>query len=50
MPLKKGKSNKTIQSNIKEMIDAGNEPKQAVAAAYSQARRSSAKIPKKKRK
>lgn len=38
MPLKKGKSKKTIQKNIKTEIEAGRDPKQAVAIAYSVAR------------
>lgn len=48
MPLKKGKSKATISSNIREMVHAGHPQKQAVAAALSQARRSGAKIKKKK--
>lgn len=40
MPLKKGKSKKTISSNIAEMIRAGHPKKQAVAAAYATARKS----------
>ena len=48
MPLKKGKSKKVVSSNIKEMMDAGYPQKQAVAASLSQARKSGAKIPKKK--
>jgi hypothetical protein len=45
MPLKKGKSKKTISSNIKEMRNAGYPAKQAVAASLSTARKSGAKIP-----
>lgn len=48
MPLKKGKSKKTVSSNIKEMMDSGYPKKQAVAASLNQARKSGAKIPKKK--
>lgn len=40
MPLKKGTSKKTRQENIREMIDSGHPPKQAVAAAYAQQRKS----------
>lgn len=40
MPLKKGRSKKTRQENIEEMIKAGHPPKQAVAAAYAQQRKS----------
>ena len=38
MPLKKGKSKKTMAENIREMVKAGHPVKQAVAAAYRQAR------------
>lgn len=42
MPLLKGKSQKTISSNIREMIHAGHARDQAIAAAMSQARKSRA--------
>jgi hypothetical protein len=43
MPLKKGKSKKTISENIATERNAGKPEKQAVAIAYSEARRSKAK-------
>jgi hypothetical protein len=39
VPLHKGHSKEVIQKNIDEMIAAGHDPKQAVAAAYSNARK-----------
>lgn len=40
MPLKEGKSKKTISKNIKTEIEHGKPPKQAAAIAYSKARKS----------
>lgn len=48
MPLQKGKSKATISKNISEMVESGHPQKQAVAAALNQARKSGAKIPRKK--
>jgi hypothetical protein len=39
MPLKKGSSMKTVQSNIKKEIKAGKKPAQAAAIAYSYAKK-----------
>lgn len=49
MPLKKGASKKTISSNIREMIKSGHRQDVAVAAALDVARRSGAKIPRKRK-
>ena len=49
MPLKKSKSKKAIGENIKTEIEHGKPKKQAVAIALSVARKSGAKIPKKRK-
>lgn len=43
MPLKKGSSNKTRNTNIKTEIKAGKNPKQAVAIGYAAQRKAKAK-------
>jgi hypothetical protein len=40
MPLTKGKSKKAISKNIKTEMDAGKPQKQAIAIAYSVAKKS----------
>lgn len=43
MPLKKGTSKATFSKNVKEMVRSGHPVKQAVAAAYSEKRKSQRK-------
>lgn len=48
MPLKKGKSNKVKSENISELRHSGYPEKQAIAIAYSQARKAGKSNKKKK--
>jgi len=48
MPLKHGSSKNDISSNVRTEVKHGKPQKQAVAIALSEARKSGAKIPKKK--
>ena len=50
MPLKSGKSKKTLGENIAELRRAGYPPAQAAAISYKKARESGAKLPKKGKK
>lgn len=50
MPLKQGKSKKTISTNIKELIDSGKPQKQSVAIALATAGKARTKAMAKKRK
>lgn len=50
MPIKHGKSKETISKNISELRHSGRPEKQSVAIALNEARKSGAKIPKKKEK
>lgn len=49
MPLKKGKTQRVISENIAELRRAGHPEKQAVAIALDTARKSGAKIPKRRK-
>lgn len=48
MPLKRGKTKRVISGNIRELVHSGRSKKQAIAIALDVARKSGAKIPKKK--
>lgn len=48
MPLKRGTSRKVMSENIKTEMEHGKPQKQAVAIAYSEARKSGAKLKRKR--
>jgi len=48
MPLKRGSSRQTIQTNIETLISEGYDPKQAAAIAYDKAGKAKGKSKKKK--
>lgn len=48
MPLKQGKSQSTISANVRQLINEGYPRDQAVAIAYSEAKRSGKKDRKEK--
>lgn len=50
MPLARGKSPKTISSNIREMMATGHPKRQAIAASLHEAKESGARVPKPKTK